>query len=346
MTLLGRLIPWRAPFAAALLAFAAGLLVLGLAGPGAGPGSGAAATAAGAGADALEPLPASSPTTERLARLQAIARARPTATAYADVAGAALQLARESADPTAYDRAGAAIREALRRDPRDAGALTEASALAAARHRFPEALAFARRARAAAPEELGSYGVLVDALVELGRPGAAIGELQTWLDRQPTAGGYARASYLRELRGDVPGALRAMVLAAQSAVGSREQGASLESLVGDLQLRAGRTGAARRAYRLALARFPGLPKAEIGLARVAAARGDLAGAERRLAALVARLPLTEQVVLLGETQLARGERAAARETFALVEAQRRLLAASGVRTDAELSLFEADHGAP
>ena len=39
-------------------------------------------------------------------------------------------------------------------------------------------------------------------------------------------------------------------------------------------------------------------------------------------------------------------RAAGERDLGLVGAQRRLLAATGVDTDAELALFEADHGAP
>jgi len=50
------------------------------------------------------------------------------------------------------------------------------------------------------------------------------------------------------------------------------------------------------------------------------------------------------VIALGETQQAAGRRDDARETFALVDAERRLLAANGVSTDIEIALFEADHG--
>ena len=62
--------------------------------------------------------------------------------------------------------------------------------------------------------------------------------------------------------------------------------------------------------------------------------------------VVARLPLPEHVIALGELQLAAGRPAAARRTLALVEAQRTLLAGAGVDTDAELAVFEAGHGSP
>ena len=346
MTLLGRLIPWRAPLAAALLAFAAGLLVLGLAGPGAGSGSGSGAAGA-ARSDALEPLPASAPTTERLARLQAIARERPTATAYADVAGAALQLARESADPTAYDRAGAALREALRRDPRDAGALTEASALAAARHRFPEALAFARRARAAAPRGAAAptacSSMPWSSWDVPARPSASCRRGST-ASRPPAATPAPPTCASCAATSPVPCGRCCSRRSPPSARASRAP----RSTAWSATCSCGPAGPPRRGRLPARARplpRPAQARDRPG-PRGRRPRRPGRGAERRLAALVARLPLTEQVVLLGETQLARGERAAARETFALVEAQRRLLAASGVRTDAELALFEADHGDP
>ena len=60
--------------------------------------------------------------------------------------------------------------------------------------------------------------------------------------------------------------------------------------------------------------------------------------------LVARLPLPEYAIALGEAELAAGRGTAAREDLALVHAEQGLLTRAGVNTDAELALFEADHG--
>jgi hypothetical protein len=91
---------------------------------------------------------------------------------------------------------------------------------------------------------------------------------------------------------------------------------------------------------------PGFAPALAARARLAAARGDLRAATRTLRGVVGRLPLPEHAIALGELQLAAGRPAAARRTFALVAAERRLLAGAGVDTDAELAVFEADHGSP
>jgi Flp pilus assembly protein TadD len=52
------------------------------------------------------------------------------------------------------------------------------------------------------------------------------------------------------------------------------------------------------------------------------------------------------VIALGETEQAAGLTVAARRDYQLVGAETRLLQVNGVNTDAELALFEADHGDP
>jgi hypothetical protein len=79
---------------------------------------------------------------------------------------------------------------------------------------------------------------------------------------------------------------------------------------------------------------------------VAAAHGELADATRRWRRVVARLPLPEYVVGLGETELAAGRATAARRDLALVGAEEKLLRAAGVDTDVDLAVFEASHGSP
>ena len=164
------------------------------------------------------------------------------------------------------------------------------------------------------------------------------------VDLKPTLASYARVSYLRELHGDLDGAVSAMRRAVAAGGPAPETVASVQALLGGLELARGRLGAARAAYRAALAGVPALPAAHAGLARLAAARGDLPGAIAAWRRLTERLPLPEYVTGLGEAELAAGRRPAARRDLALLGAQERLLAAAGVNTDAELAIFEADHG--
>jgi tetratricopeptide (TPR) repeat protein len=167
------------------------------------------------------------------------------------------------------------------------------------------------------------------------------------VDRKPALASYARASYFRELHGDLAGAEEAMRLAvsAGEAAGG-ENVAYVRTLLGNLELDRGRVGPAGRAYRTALRSFPGYAAAAAGLARVEAARGETGAAIRRYRRLVARLPLPEHVIALGELELATGRTAAGRRDLALVRAEERLLQAGGVNTDVELAVFEANHGSP
>jgi tetratricopeptide (TPR) repeat protein len=308
--------------------------------------SGNGSAGAGAGASAAGFSDART-TDQRIRSLQAAvkndtARAAP----FAALGDAYLQKARETADPVQYARAESALRAALDRDPRDAGALTAMGSLANARHDFRAGLRYGQRARAAAPGVVKPYGVIVDAQVELGRYGAAERTLQRMVDLKPNLSSYARVSYFRELHGDLPGAIEAMRLAASAGGDTPENLAYVETLIGNLELARGRATDAERAFRLALSRYPGYVPAQAGLARVDASRGELGSAIRRYRAVVTRLPMPEYVVGLAEVELAAGRRAAAREDLALVEVQQRLLRRGGVNVDAEIAIVEADHGSP
>jgi len=257
---------------------------------------------------------------------------------------AELQLARETADPSRYARAEAAFGQALRRDRRSVDATIGMATLALARHDFRAGLRYAQRARRLEPKLARPFSVLVDAQLELGRYQQAGRTLQQMIDLQPNLASYARVSYFRELHGDLAGATRAMRLAVSAGAGAPENVAYVQTLLGDLLALRGRTLAARRAYAAALASVDGYVPALASRAQLDAASGRLRAAISGYEEIVARRPLPQYVIALGETQQAAGHRDDARETFALVDAERRLLAANGVSTDIEIALFEADHG--
>jgi tetratricopeptide (TPR) repeat protein len=282
-------------------------------------------------------------TDDQIATLQQVVRTHPTdANERALLADAYLQKVRETGDFSYYARAEGVLAGARR----NTAVLTGLGTLALARHDFNGALRYGLAAHRAEPTEVKPLGVIVDAQVELGRYGAAARTLQRMVDERPGLPSYARVSYFRELHGDLSGAVRAMRLAVSAGGSAPENVAYVQTLLGQLELARGRLGAADAAYRQALYRFPRYPPAAAGLARVEAARGRLRPAIRRLRGVVARLPLPEYVVALGETELAAGMHARARRDLELVGAEERLLRSSGVNTDTELALFEADHGSP
>ena len=268
------------------------------------------------------------------------------AAALTQRANVELQRARETADPARYARAEALFRRVLTRDGRDIDATIGLGTLALARHDFRAALRIGLAAHRLAPQLARPYAVLVDAQIELGRYEPARRSLQKMIDMRPNLASYARVSYYRELHGDLDGALQAMALAVSAGGQAPENVAYVQTLLGDLQASRGHRGAARRAYATALTQTPGYVPARVSLARLQAAAGQLHSAISGLQQVVEQRPLPEYVVALGEAQQAAGQSANARETFALVDAERRLLAANGINTDVEIALFEADHGDP
>ncbi len=265
---------------------------------------------------------------------------------YGELGDALMQRVRETGDAALYRRAERAYAKALERDRHDIDATVGLGTVALARHDFDAGLRYGLRARRINPRSFAPFAVVVDARIELGRYAAAARTLEQMVDFKPGLASYARVSYFRERHGDIAGAIAAMRLAVSAAPGPGENRAYVETLLGNLEFQRGRVAAAAAAYREALAGFPDFPAAEAGLARVETARGTFASAIGRLRGVVQRLPQPGYVIALGETELAAGRPAAARRDFELVRAEQRLLAGNGVNSDAEIAVFEADHGSP
>jgi tetratricopeptide (TPR) repeat protein len=254
------------------------------------------------------------------------------------------QRARETGDPSWYPKSNGILTRALRLAPRDLPATSGLGLLALSRHRFAEALAIGRRAVALSPSTAASYGIVGDALLELGRYRAAFDMFDTMARLKPGLPAYARISYARELRGDWSGAVQAMRLAATAAIGQPEPTAWVQVQLGKLDWNRGLYASAAAKYHAALRTFPGYVYALDALAQVAAATGHLDRAivlERRAEQTI---PLPQFVGLLGDLERAAGHGRASLRAYALIGVIDRLLRANGVRTDLEVALFDADHG--
>jgi tetratricopeptide (TPR) repeat protein len=293
----------------------------------------------------LSPRLGSGSGAQQAERLQRQLQANPQ-----DVKGLALlglayqQRARETGDPSYYTKSEGVLRRALRLAPNDLLATSGLGSLALSRHRFRDALALGRRAVALASFTARNYGVIGDALVELGRYPEAFRAFDKMVALKPSLSSYARVSYARELLGDVRGAAAAMRLALGAAVGQPEAVAWTHVQLGKLFWNTGRIGAAAREYRAALAAFPGYVYAYDQLAQTEAARGSFRQAidfERRA---VETIPLPQFVTMLGDLYAVTGESRKARDQYATIDVIRRLLVANGVRTDLETALFYIDHG--
>ena len=277
-------------------------------------------------------------------RLQHQLASHPNAQGYALLGLAYEQRVRETGDASYYPKAAGVLRRAVALAPQNPLALSGLGALALARHRFREALALGHRALAISPTTARNYGVVGDALVELGRYDEAFRTFDAMVRAKPQLAAYARVSYARELLGDVRGSVAAMRLALDAATGQPEATAWTEVQLGKLYWSHGRLAPATRAYRNALAAFPGYAYALDALAQVEAARGHL----RKAIALERRatdtIPLPQFVAALGDLYRAYSKPRLARSQYRLVDVIARLLDANGVKTDLETALFRIDHG--
>lgn len=264
---------------------------------------------------------------------------------YAVLGAAYLQKARDTGDPTFYGKAQAVIDEALRRDPQNVEALIGAGTLANARHQFREALQLGEQARALNPSVPRVYGVIADAQTELGMYDEAVATLQTMIDMRPDLSSFSRISYARELHGDMDGAVEMMQAAVQAGGPATENSAWVRVQLGNLFFNKGDLAAAERQYNGTLEILPDYVYAQAGLAHVRAAQGKNDEAISLYQQAIARMPLPEFVIGLGELYQASGKPADAAKQYDLVRAMQQLFKSNGVDTDLELALFDADHGA-
>ena len=276
---------------------------------------------------------------------QEVLRENPnSADSYALLASAYVQKARETGDPTYYARAQDAADAALRIDPQNVEALISAGTLANARHQFREALAIGQRAKDLSPSVARVYGVIADAQTELGMYDDAVATLEAMVNLRPDLGSYSRISYARELHGDLDGAIEAMQLAVTAGGQTTENSAWVRVQLGNLFFEKNDLAGAEREYQATLAILPDYVYAQAGLARVRAAQGDTSTAIGLYQQAIARMPLPEFVIGLGELQEATGDTAGAAKQYELVRAMQQLFKSNGVDTDLELALFDADHG--
>lgn len=283
-------------------------------------------------------------------KLQAQIKQSPdTAKLYAQLGWAYVQRLRETADATLYAQATQAFGEALKRDGRDVDALLGQGSLALSRHEFAEAIQWGERAKAINPFRAQIYGVIGDAEIELGRYAEAVQSIQKMVDTRPDLSSYSRVSYVRELHGDVDGAIDAMRKAIEAGNPRSEGTLWAQYQLGNLYFNKGDLAQAEATYRAALQIKPDYLYARAGLAKMSAVRGVIENKPELTKAAISEyeritelLPLPEFVIALGELYEVNQEPQKAQAQFDLVRAIQKLNADAAMNVDMEMALFEAD----
>ena len=279
-----------------------------------------------------------------VAALEQQARVTPSDPELLVQLGFAYQLRwRETGDAGFLPRSETALRRALRARPDEANAVLGLGSLALIRHEFRAALGEGRRARRLLPGSARPFGVIGDALVELGRYREAFAAFERMVSLRPSLASYARVAYARELVGDREGALAAIRLALDAAGGQPEPTAWALVEVAKLERALGRGREARHHARAALRAVPGYPSARVELARIEAADGRIERAIAHARRAVDALPTSQALSLLADVLDRSGRHVQADRQRATVGVVDRLLAANGVRVDLESAVYRADN---
>lgn len=166
---------------------------------------------------------------------------------------------------------------------------TKASVLLS-QHEFTAALATAESAVELNPYNSQVYGALVDAHVELGNYEKAVEMADKMVSIRPDLRSYSRVSYLREIYGQIDGAIEAMEMAVAAGAPGQEQTAWARLTLGNLYQNYKTLEQAEMNYQIILQERPNYPFAIAALADIAMERKDYVKAEELLEQAKAIIP--------------------------------------------------------
>jgi tetratricopeptide (TPR) repeat protein len=163
------------------------------------------------------------------------------------------------------------VNNVLKADSNNFQALTYKALIYLSQHHFSDGLVVAEKAKSINPYNAFIYGILIDANVEMGDYTAAVGYADQMVSIRPDIRSYSRISYLRELHGDMPGAIDAMKMAVDAGMPGDEGTEWARIQLGHLYENIGDLRNAEMHYRIALQERPDYPYALAGLAHIESA---------------------------------------------------------------------------
>ncbi len=195
------------------------------------------------------------------------------------------------------------------------------ASLRMSQHQFADAKKIAEEAKNINPNNAYVYGILVDANVELGNYEEAIAMSDKMQALKPSLEAYSRASYLREIYGDYPGAIAAMKLAVQAGLPGSEPQCWSRNVLGDLYLNTGKPAEAKSTFEENLYMRPSYAPSMAGLAKVEAKMKNYARAIALLDSANAIMPQSSFQEQKADVYAAMGDTKKAMDKYAEVQKQ-------------------------
>lgn len=169
-------------------------------------------------------------------------------------------------------------------------ALSHKASIMLSLHSFDKALQTAEQAVAINPYNSYIYGCLVDANVELGRYAKAVEYCDKMVSIRPDLRSYSRVSYLREIHGDLKGAIVAMEMAVKAGYPGFEQTEWARMQLGKLKEQTGNTQDAEKIYQTCITAREDYPFAIAALAKLESKKGNFKQAEDLFKQAIAIIP--------------------------------------------------------
>ena len=264
---------------------------------------------------------------------------------YNSLAMAYARRARETSDVAFYARAEEALAQSFAISPGNFEGRKTETWLQLGRHEFGKALETARELNQQMPDDLTVYGYLVDANAELGHYQDAVAAAQWMLDLRPgNVPGLTRAGYLRELHGNLSGALEVMQMAYDSTPFSEtEDRAWLLTQMAHLSFIGGDLSKAEMWANGALGLFPNYHYALGTLAQVRIAQERYGEAVALLEKRYLAAPHAENLYALAEAQELADQKDKALESYARFERQSLAESDLADNSNHELIAYYVDH---
>jgi tetratricopeptide (TPR) repeat protein len=265
--------------------------------------------------------------------------------AYNALAFALSRRARETSDVRFYAQAEETLKKSLEISPDNFDGKRIEVWLLLGKHEFAAAREEALKLNKRMPDDVMVYGFLTDANVELGNYDEAERSAQLMLNLRPgNSAGVTRAAYLRELFGDVDGALELMDMALVSTGPSEvEDAAWIHAQIAHLHLLAGNLAQAEMNAQQALTLFPGYHYALGNLAKVRIAQKRYDDAVRLLKQRYEAAPHAENLYDLAEALQLAGRTKESENAFAEFEQKSLLETDRGDNSNRELIFYYADY---